>query len=133
MYNINVLNFLLRTLSLDELIHNYKLVRCNIERTETADILLSIFDSFCGWSSGAMVLGKLPLPGRPTNLDPSRARAYCACSRCGWGLFGNFSLVYPFSFLTPSLWETARYRLKFCLKGPLSPNQPTNQRFVLYS
>ena len=22
-----------------------------------------------GWSSGAMVLGKLPVPGRPTNLD----------------------------------------------------------------
>ena len=37
-----------------------------------------------------MVLGKLPVPGRPTNLDWSRARAYCACSRCGWGLFGLF-------------------------------------------
>ena len=43
-----------------------------------------------GWSGGAMVLGKLPVPGRPTNLDDSRARAYCACSRCGWGLFGHF-------------------------------------------
>ena len=37
-----------------------------------------------------MVLGKLPVPGRPTYLDDSRARAYCACSRCGWGLFGHF-------------------------------------------
>ena len=35
-----------------------------------------------------MVLGKLPVPGRPTYLDDSRARAYCACS--GWGLFGHF-------------------------------------------
>ena len=35
-----------------------------------------------------MVLGKLPVPGRPTNLDYSRARAYCACS--GWGWFGHF-------------------------------------------
>ena len=43
-----------------------------------------------GWSDGAMVLGKLPVPERPTNLDDSRARAYCACSRCGWGLFGHF-------------------------------------------
>ena len=33
-----------------------------------------------------MVLGKLPVPGRPTDLDESRAGAYCACSRCGWGL-----------------------------------------------
>ena len=23
-------------------------------------------------------------------LDDSRKRAYCACSRCGWGLFGHF-------------------------------------------
>ena len=37
-----------------------------------------------------MVLGKLPVPGRPTILDYSRARAYCTCSRCGWALFGHF-------------------------------------------
>ena len=75
-----------------------------------------------------MVLGKLPVPRRPTKLYNSRARAYCACSRCGWGWFGHFfSLIHHFSFLSPSLWETARYRLKYCLKGPLSPTQPTNQ------
>ena len=39
-----------------------------------------------------MVLGKLPVPGRPANLDYSRARAYCACSGCGWGLCGHFFL-----------------------------------------
>ena len=38
-----------------------------------------------------------------------------------------FTLTYPFSPLSPSLWETARYRLKYCLKGPLNPKQPTNQ------
>ena len=26
-----------------------------------------------GWSGGAMVLGKLPVPGRPTHSDRSRA------------------------------------------------------------
>ena len=51
------------------------------------------YQSRVGWSGGAMVLCKLPVPGRPTNLDDSGARAYCACSRCGWGLFGHFSLV----------------------------------------
>ena len=30
-----------------------------------------------------MVLGKLPVPGRPTNLNYSRARAYCVYSGCG--------------------------------------------------
>ena len=36
------------------------------------------------------MLGKLRVPGRPSNLADSRARAYCACSGCGWGLFGHF-------------------------------------------
>ena len=39
-----------------------------------------------------MVLGKLPVPERPTNSDNSRTRAYCACSRCEWGLFWTFFL-----------------------------------------
>ena len=78
-----------------------------------------------GWSGGAKVLGKLSVPGRPTSLNDSRARAYCTCSRCGWGFVWTFFLSSIFfSFLSPSLWETARYRLKYCLKGPLNPNQP---------
>ena len=52
-------------------------------------------------SGGAKVLGKLPVPGRPTNLDYSRARAYCACNRSGCGLFRHFfshlSLLFSFS------------------------------------
>ena len=36
-----------------------------------------------------MVLGKLPVLGRPTNLDNSGAKAYCACNRCGRGLLGH--------------------------------------------
>ena len=62
-------------------------------------------------------------PKQPTyNLDNSRARAYCTCSRCGWGLFGHFTLIYTFSPPLHSLWETARYKLKYCLTGPLNPN-----------
>ena len=67
-----------------------------------------------------MVLGNLPVPGCPTYLDSSRARAYCACSRCGWDCLDIFSLVYFFFFL-PILGEGP------FLKGPLSPKQPTNQ------
>ena len=48
-----------------------------------------------------MVMGKLPGTGASYNLDDSRAWAYCACSRCGWGLFGHFfshlSLLFSFS------------------------------------
>ena len=44
----------------------------------------------------------------------------------GGGCLDIFTLVYHFFFLSPTLWETARYRLKYCLKGPLSPKQPAN-------
>ena len=47
-----------------------------------------------------MMLGRLPVPGRPTNLDKSRARANFSCSWCRWGLFGHFfpCLSFHFSF-----------------------------------
>ena len=45
-----------------------------------------------------MVLGKLPVLGRPTNLDYIRTRAYCAYSRCGRGLFGHFFSYLSFHF-----------------------------------
>ena len=66
---------------------------------------------FRGWSGGAM-----PVSGASYNLDDSRARAYCACSRIGWGFFGHFysplSILSSFSLsledlfypLSPSLW-----------------------------
>ena len=46
-----------------------------------------------------MVLGKLPVPGRPTNLDDSKARTYCACSRFEWGCLDIFTLNYLSSSL----------------------------------
>ena len=45
----------------------------------------------------------------------------------GGGCLDIFSLIYNFSFLSPFLWDTAQYRLKYCLKGPLNPKLPTNQ------
>ena len=52
-----------------------------------------------------MVLGKRSVPGRPTNLDYCRARAYWACSRCGSGLFGHLFLssILSLFFLPLSL------------------------------
>ena len=77
-----------------------------------------------------MVLGKLPVPGRPTIWILVGQGPSALAVGAGGGCLDIFSLVYHFSFHTPSLWETARYRLKYCLKGPLSPNQPTNQAFA---
>ena len=80
-----------------------------------------------GGLGGAMVLGKLPVPGRPTILITVGQGPTALAVGAGGGCLDSFSLIYPFSSLSPSLWETARYRLKYYLKGPLNPKQPTNQ------
>ena len=78
-----------------------------------------------GRLGGAMVLGKLPVPGRPTIWMIVGPIALAVSA--GGGCLDIFTLLCPFSPLTPSLWETARYRLKYCLKGPLNQKQPTNR------
>ena len=78
-----------------------------------------------------MVLGKLPVPGRPTIWIIVRRGPIALAVGADGGCLDIFTLLYPFSLLSPSLLETARYRLKYCLKGPLNPNQSTNQPFVL--
>ena len=77
-----------------------------------------------------VVLGKLPVPGRPTILITVGQGPIALAVGAGGGGLDIFTLIYPFSPLSPSLWETARYRLKYCLKGPLNPKQPTNQTIV---
>ena len=77
----------------------------------------SVVNGVVGWCDGTGY----------TNLDNSRARAYCACSRCEWSLFGHFYSRPSFLFFFSVFWETGRYRLKYCQKGPLNPKQPINQ------
>ena len=64
------------------------------------------------------MLGKLSMPGRPIiwNIVGQGPSALAVGSGGG---------CLDISPLSPSLWETARYRLKYCLKGPLNPKQPT--------
>ena len=76
-----------------------------------------------------MVLGELPMPRRPTMWIIVGQGPTALAVGAGGGCLDIFSVVYHFPFLTPSLWKTARYRLKYCLKGPLSQNQPTNQLY----
>ena len=75
-----------------------------------------------------MVLGKLAVPGRPTTWITVGQGPTALTVGAGGGCLDIFTLLYPFSPLSPSLLGTARYRLKYCLKGPLNPKQPTNQQ-----
>ena len=72
-----------------------------------------------------MVLGKLPVLGRPTIWFTVGQGPTALVVGAGGGCLDIFTLIYPFSPLSPSLWETARYRLKYCLKGPLNQKLPT--------
>ena len=50
-----------------------------------------------GWSGGAMVVGKLPVPGRPTIWIIVGQGPTVLAVGAGGGCFDIFALVYPFS------------------------------------
>ena len=56
-----------------------------------------------GWSGGAMVLGKLPVPGRPTFWMIVGQGPIALAVGASGGCLDIFSLIYPFSPLSPSL------------------------------
>ena len=76
-----------------------------------------------------MVLGKLPVPGRPTIWITVGQGPTALAEGAGGSCLDIFTLIYPFFPLSPSLW----YRLKYCLKRSLNPkstNQPNSCEFT---
>ena len=56
-----------------------------------------------------MVLGKLPVPGHPTIwITVGQGPTVLAVDADG-DCLDIFTLLYPFSLLSPSLWDLARY------------------------
>ena len=74
-----------------------------------------------------MVLGNLSVLRRPTLWMILERGPIALAIGAGGGCLDIFTILYPFSPISSSLWETARYRVKNCLKGPLDRKQPTNQ------
>ena len=67
-----------------------------------------------------MVLSKLQVPECPAiRMKEGQGPIVLAAGADG-GCLDIFTRPYFFSPLSPSLWETARYILKYCLKGPLN-------------
>ena len=91
-----------------------------------------VLDLNCGWSGGAKVLDKLPVTGRPTIWMTVGQRPIAHAVGAGGDCLDIFTLLYPSSPLSPSLWETARYRLNYSLKRPLNPKQPTKHQFFTF-
>ena len=66
-----------------------------------------MFDQDKAWSGGAIVLGKLPVSGHPTIWITVGQRSTALAVGAGGGCLDIFTLTYPFSPLSHSLWETA--------------------------
>ena len=66
-----------------------------------------------------MILGKFPVPGRPTLLMIVGQGPTALIVGAGGVGLDIFTLINLFSPVSPSL--------KYCLKGLLDPKQPTNQ------
>ena len=56
-----------------------------------------------GWSGGAMVLGQLPVPGRPTILITVGQGPIAFAVGAGGGGLDIFTLIYPFLSFSLSL------------------------------
>ena len=74
-----------------------------------------------------MALGKLPVPGCPTIWITVGQGPTALAVGVGGGCLDFFTLIYPFFPLSPSLWETARYRLKQPTNNPTTPKP-----YILY-
>ena len=67
----------------------------------------SVYRMCRGWSGGAMVLGKLSVPGRPTSWITVGQGPTTLAVGAGGGCLHIFTLIYHFSPISPFLWETA--------------------------
>ena len=61
------------------------------------------YDVICRWSGGALVLGKLPVPGRTTIWITVGQWPIALAVGAGGGGLDIFTLIYPFSFFSLSL------------------------------
>ena len=73
------------------------------------------------------MLGKRPMTGRPT-IWITAGQGPNALAVGAVGVVWTILRTSILSFLFFPIWETARYRLKYCLKGSLNPKQATKAR-----
>ena len=80
---------------------SYKIVE--IYHVKCLMTLLFLPPEFVGWSGGAMVLGNLPVPGRPTILITVGQGPIVLAVGAGRGGLDILTLIYPFSSFSLSL------------------------------
>ena len=65
-------------------------------------------------AGGRVVLGKLPVPGRPTIWIIVGQGPSALAVGAGGGCLDIFTLIYPLSPLSPSLWEGDGRVVRWC-------------------
>ena len=90
-------------------------------------MVLGNFTLVPGWSGGAIVLGKLPVPGRPT-IWMTVGQGPTALAGCAVGLFGHFHSHLSFlSLFSLSLGDGPIYTELLSQRAvKIQNNQPTN-------
>ena len=80
---------------------------------------------FRGWPGGAMVLGKYPVPGRPTILITVGQGPTALVVGAGGGCLDSFTLIYPFlSSFSLSLGD-GPIKAEILSQRAVKPIQPT--------
>ena len=76
---------------------------CSCFNAFSCFLFVAVCMSFRGWSGGAMVLGELPVPGRPTVLITVGQGPIALAVGAGGGGLDIFTLICPFSSFSLSL------------------------------
>ena len=91
---------------------------------------------FWGWSGGTMVLGKLPVPGRPTIWITVGQGPTALVVGEGGGCLDVFTLIYPFLFSISPFLGDGPIQTEILSQRAVklkTTNQPTNLCFVKIS
>ena len=94
--------------------------------------MVSVLYSLNGWGD-PMVQGKLPVPGVLLFWIIVGQGPTALAVGAGGCCLAILSLVYHISLLSLYLWETARYRLKYCLTAPFTQNNQPIYHLNVYS
>ena len=88
---------------------------------------LICFSSLCQLRQRVVLLNLLDTKVNPNCVLFHRGQGSVILAVGAGGGCLDFFLSSIFSLFFLTLWETAQYRLKYCLEGPLNPKQITNQ------
>ena len=85
-------------------VNDYRAILRTFHESTEEKILVILFLMYGVWSGGAMVLGKLPVPGRPTIWITVGQGPTALVVGAGGGCLDILTIIYPFlSFFSLSL------------------------------